>query len=58
MKKYLRKFWEEEEAMGTVEVVMILAALVCVALVFRTALVNFVTDAVDSVFGNAQGGID
>lgn len=57
MKKYLRKFWEEEEAMGTVEVVMILAALVCVALVFREALVDFVTNAVGTVFGDAQSGI-
>ena len=47
----LRNFWEEEEGMGTVEMVLIIAALVCVALLFREALVKFIKDALKSVFG-------
>ena len=48
----LRNFWDEEEGMGTVEMVLIIAALVCVALLFREALVNFIKDALGNVFGS------
>lgn len=50
----LKEFWAEEEGMGTVEIILIIAALVCVALIFREAIVNFVTSALDSVFGKAK----
>lgn len=48
----LRNFWDEEEGMGTVEMVLIIAALVCVALLFREALVNFIKKALGNVFGS------
>ena len=31
----LRKFYEEEEGIATIEIVMIIAALMCIALLFR-----------------------
>ena len=31
----LKRFWTEEDGMGTVEIVMIIAALMCIALLFR-----------------------
>lgn len=58
MKGFLKEFWMEEEGMGTVEIVLILAALVCVALIFREALVEFVKNSVSSIFGGAQSGVD
>lgn len=51
MKNLLKEFWTEEEGMGTVEIILIIAALVCVALIFRKAIVKFVEDALSSVFG-------
>lgn len=47
----LQKFWNEEDGMGTVEIVLIIAALVAVALVFRKAITGFMTDALGNVFG-------
>lgn len=49
--KMLKEFWQEEEGMGTAEILLIIAALVCVALIFREAIVGFVTDAIANVFG-------
>lgn len=38
----IKKFLNEEEGMGTVEIVMIIAALMCVALLFRSQIIKFV----------------
>lgn len=53
----MEKFWREEDAVETVEVVLILAALVGVALIFRNAIFEFIRTAVDSIFGDAKDGI-
>ena len=37
----LKRFYSEEEGMGTVEIVMIIAALMCVALLFRKRIMQF-----------------
>lgn len=58
MKKMLKSFWQEDDALGTVEMVLLLAALVAVALVFREQLTGWVSRAVAAVFGNADTGID
>lgn len=46
----LRQFYEEEDGMGTVEMVMIIAALMCIALLFRKSLTTFVTSIMDKIF--------
>lgn len=46
----LRQFYEEEDGMGTVEMVMIIAALMCIALLFRKSLTTFVKDIMDKIF--------
>ena len=46
----LKKFYEEEDGMGTVEIVMIIAALMCIALLFREQLFNFAQSIMDIVF--------
>ncbi len=46
----LRKFWEEEDGMGTVEIVMIIAALMCIALLFRQQIFNFAKGIMDKIF--------
>ncbi len=52
----LKEFWMEEDGMGTVEIILIIAALVCVALIFRNAIVDFVKSTVESIFGDAKEG--
>lgn len=46
----LKRFFKEEEGMGTVEMVMIIAALMCVALLFRKSIVKFVEKIMEIVF--------
>ncbi len=48
----LKDFWYEEDGMGTVEMVLIIAALVAIALLFRKAIIDFITNALASVFGS------
>lgn len=46
----LKQFYEEEDGMGTVEIVMIIAALMCVALLFRRQIIAFATQIMETVF--------
>lgn len=46
----LKKFYQEEEGMGTVEIVMIIGALLCIALLFKNTLIDFVKDLMKNVF--------
>lgn len=50
MRKLLKRLWVEESGMGTVEIVIIVAILVGVALLFRSQITNFVRAATDKVF--------
>ena len=44
MNKLVRCFLSEEDGLGTVEIVVIIAVLVGIALIFRDANIKFVTD--------------
>ena len=55
MLKLLKNFIREEEGMGTVEIVIIIAVLVSVALIFRKAIVGWVTTTIASIFSSADG---
>ena len=46
----LRMFWEEEEGLGTVEMVLLIAALVTVALLLRGGLIGFMKDNMGKIF--------
>ena len=46
----LKRFYTEEDGMGTVELVMIIAALMCIALLFRKQIVKFADDIMKTVF--------
>lgn len=50
MKKLLSRFWKEEEGMGTVEIVIIIAVLVAIAVMFRNVIMDFVNDALKGLF--------
>ena len=48
----MRCFLEEEEGLGTVEVVLILAVLVGIALIFRAYIFGFVKDIMGNIMGD------
>lgn len=48
------KVFESNKGMGTVEVVIIVAVLVGVALIFREAIFGFVNDIIGSIFNDSD----
>lgn len=54
----IKEFLRDEEGMGTVELVLIIAALVSIAIIFRNQIINFVRSTLESVFGKAGEGAE
>ena len=52
MTEIIKNFLKDEDGLGTVEIVVIIAVLVGIALIFRDAIIRFVTDVMRSVFGD------
>ena len=52
-----KQFYEEEDGMGTVEIVMIIAALVSVALLFRKQVMLYGKQIMDKVFKDTKDKI-
>lgn len=50
MSLLIKRFIKEEDGLGTVEIVVIIAVLVGIALIFRDAIINFVTNIMKGVF--------
>lgn len=50
MKEMLKRFWHEEDGMGTIEVVIIIAVLVAVALIFKNGITEFVKSLMNKLF--------
>ena len=50
MKKVLKRFWQEEDGLGTVEIVILIAVLVAVALLFRDGITQFVKNLMNTFF--------
>lgn len=50
MKEMIKRFWNEEEGFGTVELVILIGVLVAVALLFRTSIINFVNSLMAKTF--------
>jgi len=48
----IKNFIREEDGMGTVEVVIIVAVLVAIALILRKAIYNFVKEIVGKIFND------
>lgn len=47
LKKSVIKFFKNEEGLGTLEILLILAVLVAIALLFRESIINWVTSLLD-----------
>ncbi|CAH0120420.1 MULTISPECIES: Flp1 family type IVb pilin [unclassified Paenibacillus] len=50
MRTWLRTLWNEEEGLGTVEIIFIIAVLIIIVLLFRTQIMNFI----ESLMGRAD----
>lgn len=54
MKDAVKQFWEEEDGLGTLEILMIVAVLVAIAVVFRKWIINWI----NSLFEQTQSELD
>lgn len=52
MKNVIVNFLKEEDGLGTVEIVVIIAVLVGIALIFRDAIIKFATNIMSNVFAD------
>ena len=43
---------KDNKALGTVEIVIIIAILIAIALIFRQAIMGFVQDMIQKIFGD------
>ena len=58
MLRLFKGFLKEEEGMGTVEIVVIIAVLVSIALIFRNAITTWVRDTIGNIFDNTNTDIE
>lgn len=56
MLRLLKGFLKEEEGMGTVEIVVIIAVLVTIAIIFRSKITDWVETTLTNVFRGATEG--
>ena len=56
MLRLIKGFLKEEEGMGTVEIVVIIAVLVTIAIIFRKAITTWVSKTLTSIFEGASDG--
>jgi Flp pilus assembly pilin Flp len=54
----VKGFLKEDDGMGTVEIVVIIAVLVTIALIFRKAITDWVTDTIADIFDDADATVD
>ncbi len=53
----IKRFLKEEDGLGTVEIVIILAVLVSIALIFRNTIIKFVQKTLESILqGSGDAG--
>lgn len=54
LKRSLRNLWNQEEGMGTIEIVIIIAVLIGLAFLFRGFAVSFFNELTDGIRDNNQ----
>lgn len=54
MKQFMYRFWKEESGLGTLEILLIVAVLVAIAIVFRKWIISWV----NSLFEKSQHEMD
>ncbi|WP_068775626.1 Flp1 family type IVb pilin [Paenibacillus sp. FJAT-26967] len=46
MKPWLLKFWNDEEGLGTLEILLIVAVLIAIAVIFRKWIIKWFNDLI------------
>jgi Flp pilus assembly pilin Flp len=54
VKDLLKSFIKEEDGLGTVEIVVIIAILIGIALLFKNQIFAFVKNLLNEIFGDKQ----
>lgn len=54
MLNLVKDFLKEEDGLGTVEIVVIIAVLLGIALLFRTYIFDFVRNILDKIFNSPE----
>lgn len=54
----LREFWENEDAIGVVEIILILVILIALVLIFKNKITAIVNDALNSIDEDSGDIID
>lgn len=50
----LKEFWKEEDGFAVVELLLILAVLIIIALLFNDAIVKWVTETLENIFPSVK----
>ncbi len=58
MVRFMKDFIKDEDGLSTVEIVIIIAVLVGLALIFRNSIVKFVTDIIGKMFPSDTSTFD
>lgn len=58
MLSFLKDFYYEEEGMGTVEIVIIIAVLIAIALIFKEGISKFANQLMNKFFNPDNAGTD
>lgn len=48
---YLKKFWDEEDGVGIIEIILILVILIMIIVLFRTKIVSIINEAFTEIEG-------
>ena len=51
------RFWKQREGMGTIEVVIIVAVLVALALIFKDFIIGLAQDIFEKIQANASSAV-
>lgn len=54
----IKSFWRDEEGLGTLEMILIIAVLIAVVLVFRTEIVKVVKSLISTAGNKSQEVFD
>lgn len=54
----LKRFWNEEDGMGVVEIALIIIVLVGLAVIFKDKITELVENILEKITGDAKGVYD
>ncbi|GBF76446.1 hypothetical protein PA598K_04919 [Paenibacillus sp. 598K] len=55
MSQMAKQFWNEEDGIGTLEIVLIIAVIVVIAIIFKDWIIGLVKDILEKAGGKANG---